>query len=81
MELFAELHRTCSIRETLFLHQVKNIMLQNKFMIKSFKITSRLSLTLCSTDPTPELKTNMVKPRKRRLHFIASDLDTDWTIP
>ena len=36
MELFAELHRTCSIRETLFLHQVKNIMLQNKFIIKSF---------------------------------------------
>ena len=35
----------------------------------------------CSSDPTPKLKTNMVKSRKRRFHFIESDSDTDWTIP
>ena len=35
----------------------------------------------CSSDLTPKLKTNMVKPRKRRFHFIESDSDTDWTIP
>ena len=33
--------------------------------------------TLCSSDSTPKLKTNMVKPRKRRFHFIESDSDTD----
>ena len=42
---------------------------------------NRPSLTLCSSDSTPKLKTNMVKPRKRRFHFIESDLDTEWTIP
>ena len=35
------------------------------------------SLTLCYNDPTPKLKTNMVKPRKRRFHFIEIDSDTD----
>ena len=45
------------------------------------KITSRPCLTLCSSDPTQKLKTNMVKPRKRRFHFIESDSDTDWTVP
>ena len=43
------------------------------------KITNRPSVTLCSSDPTPKLKTNMVKPRKRRfehrlnnyLNFLA----------
>ena len=33
--------------------------------------------TLCSSDPTPKLKINMVKPRKRRFHFIESDSNTD----
>ena len=28
-----------------------------------------------------EIEKNMVKPRKRRFHFIESDSDTDWTIP
>ena len=37
----------------------------------------RPSLTLCSSDPTSELKTSVVKPRKRRFHFIESDSDTD----
>ena len=45
------------------------------------KITSRPSLTLCSSDLTPKFKTNMVNPWKRRFHFIESVLDTDWTIP
>ena len=52
-----------------------------KGIAKKIKITSRPSLTLCSSDSTPKLKTNMVKPRKRRFHFIESDSDTDWTIP
>ena len=30
-----------------------------------------------SSDCTPKLKTNMVKPRKRRFHFIESDSNTD----
>ena len=30
-------------------------------------------LTLCSSDSTPKLKANMIKPRKRRFHFIESD--------
>ena len=33
--------------------------------------------TLCSSDSTPKLKTNMVKPRKRRFCFIESDSRTD----
>ena len=45
------------------------------------RFTSRLSLTLCSSDSTTKLKTNMVKPRKQRFHFIESDSDTDWTNP
>ena len=52
-----------------------------KGIAKKIKITSRPSLTLCSSDSTPKLKTNMVKPRKRRFHFIESVSDTDWTIP
>ena len=35
----------------------------------------------CSSDSWLKLKTNMVKPRKRRFHFIDSDSDTDGTIP
>ena len=35
------------------------------------------SITFCSSDSTPELKTNMAKLRKRRFHFIESDSDTD----
>ena len=38
-----------------------------KEIAKEIKITSRSSLTLCSSDSTPKLKTNMVEPRKRRL--------------
>ena len=38
-------------------------------------------LTLCSSDPMPKLKTNIVKPRKRRFYFIESNSDIDWTIP
>ena len=34
-------------------------------------------ITFCSSDSTPELKTNMAKLRKRRFHFIESDSDTD----
>ena len=52
-----------------------------KGIAKEIKITSQPSLTLCSSDPTPKLKTNMVNPRKQWFHFIESDLDTDWTIP
>ena len=48
-----------------------------KGIAKKIKITSRPSLTLCSSDSTPKLKTNMVKPRKRRFHFVESDSDTD----
>ena len=33
---------------------------------------------LCSSDSTPKLKTNMVKPRKRRFHSIESDSDTEF---
>ena len=38
------------------------------------------------TDPAwhfarAKLKTYIVKPRKRRFHFIESDSDTEWTIP
>ena len=32
---------------------------------------------LCSGDSAPKLKTNIVKPRKRRFHSIESDSDTD----
>ena len=32
---------------------------------------------LFSSDSTPKLKTNIVKPRKRRFHSIESDSDTD----
>ena len=32
---------------------------------------------LCSSDSAPKLKTNIVKPRKRRFHSIESDSDTD----
>ena len=49
-------------------------------IVKEIKITSRSSSTLCSSDCTPKLKTSIVKPRKRRLHSIESDSDTDWTI-
>ena len=45
------------------------------------KITNQPSLTLCSNDPTPKLKTNMVKLQTWWFHFIESDWDTDWTIP
>ena len=48
-----------------------------KEIAKEIKITSRSSLTLCSSDSTPKLKTNMVEPRKRRFHSIESDSDTD----
>ena len=33
-------------------------------------------LNTFSSDPTPKLKTNMVKPWIRRFHFIESDSDT-----
>ena len=49
----------------------------NKGIAKEIKITSRSSLTLCYSDSTRKLKTDMVKPRKRRFHFIESDSDTD----
>ena len=42
-------------------------------LLRKLKITSRPSLSLYSSDSTPKLKTNMVKPRKRRFHFIESD--------
>ena len=32
---------------------------------------------LCSGDSAPKLKTNIVKPRKRRFNSIESDSDTD----
>ena len=50
---------------------------QRREMPRKSKITSRPSLTLYSSDFIPKLKTNMVKPRKRRFHFIESDSDTD----
>ena len=52
---------------------------QRRELLRKSRITSRLSLTLSSSDPTPKLKTYMVKPRKRRFHFI--ECDRDWTIP
>ena len=36
-----------------------------KEIAKEIKITSQPSLTLCSSDPTPKLKTNMVNPQKQ----------------
>ena len=47
------------------------------------KIMSRPRLTLCLSDSTSKLKTNMVNPRKRRFHSIPSkiDSDTDFKIP
>ena len=44
---------------------------------KEIKITSWSSFTICSSYSTSKLKTNMIKPRKRRFHSIESDLDTD----
>ena len=40
-------------------------------------LTAGAWATYGSSDPSPKSKTNMVKPRKRRFHFIESDSDTD----
>ena len=54
---------------------------QRRQFPRKSKITSRPSLTLNSSDSTLKLKTNMVKPRRRRFHFIENDSDTERTIP
>ena len=42
--------------------------------IENYEPTHRITLLERSN---AEIKTNMVKPRKRRFHFIESDSDTD----
>ena len=66
---------TKTVKSTAFWLSVWKKWCIEKGIAKKIKITSRPSLTLCSSDSTPKLKTNMVKLANE------SDSGTDWTIP
>ena len=70
-----------TVKSTLFWLSVWKKWCLERGIAKEIKNYERIRLSTCSSDPTPKLKTNMVKLRKRRFHFIERGSNTDWTIP
>ena len=62
----------------------ENIVKSNAFWLSVWKklcSDKAISKEIENYDSRRKLKTNMVKPRRRRFRFIESDSDTEWTIP
>ena len=68
-----------SIKSTAFWLSVWKKWCLEKGIAKEIENYEPTQLTLCSSDPMPKLKTNIVKPRKRRFYFIESDSDMTET--
>ena len=66
-----------TVKSTLFWLSVWKKWCLERGIAKEIKNYERIHLSTCSSDPTPKLKTNMVKPRKRRFHFIERGSNTD----